>query len=115
MPLSHRTKQPRPIFAAILDYSYVHCPSNNYTLAKWLDGDASLSRVVTVIRSSEVWHCTVHFLTLLVMKFAHYITTLERDAPKEWKGKFLQYVSKVVVHVGVVNVLHRDHLLCLCL
>ncbi|KAI8112293.1 hypothetical protein M9434_003616 [Picochlorum sp. BPE23] len=25
------------------------------------------------------------------MKFAHYLTTLERDAPKQWKGKFLQY------------------------
>lgn len=25
------------------------------------------------------------------MKFAHYLTTLERDAPQQWKGKFLQY------------------------
>jgi hypothetical protein len=27
------------------------------------------------------------------MKFAHYLTTLEHDAPKEWQGKFLKYVE----------------------
>ena len=49
------------------------------------------------------------------MKFAHYITTLERDAPKEWKGKFLQYVSKVVVLLRVVNTPNCHHLHSLCL
>jgi len=26
------------------------------------------------------------------MKFAHYLATIERDAPEEWKGKFIKYV-----------------------
>lgn len=25
------------------------------------------------------------------MKFAHYLATIERDAPEEWKGKFIKY------------------------